>query len=272
MEQGDSSEEEGLKKTMFCSGCGSYRCQRVAVHCREADKVSRLSHLLETLNPVVSDGYAKIPVVSEQFLASLNRQVAEMAERAANREAEKCKTRRNREERRFGHVEEITSGRYWGRLAECIQKERKDPGSFLLHQTKDQSLVDYAYAQMMQASTNVGRALYNQLKLQEDALAGGRRYRRDSAAAAVGQVVAHTQLKKAVVQVCAKSDAVRAGEDICWELPSSMPKQGACNGSGAWTGCPKSVLGSRRRRASADPSRSCVQRPGGGASRLERWS
>ena len=76
VEQGDSSEEEGLAKTMFCSGCGNYRCQRMAMHCRDGDKVLRLSRLLETLNPEVGDGYAEIPKVSVAFLVSLTKQVA----------------------------------------------------------------------------------------------------------------------------------------------------------------------------------------------------
>ena len=82
-----------------------------------------------------------------------------MSERAGIREAEKAEVRRRREERRRGRVDEITSGRFWTHLLECIQREREDPGSFLLHHTKDQKYVDYAYAQVMQASTNVGGGL-----------------------------------------------------------------------------------------------------------------
>ena len=132
VDQGDSSDEAELKKTMFCSGCGSYRCQRTASHCREANKLDRLSRLLETFAPDKKDENAKIHEAAVSFLADLLRYVAEMAKRAAERESQKKDIRRLIEERRRGRADEITSGSFWAHLAECIEKERADPGSCIL--------------------------------------------------------------------------------------------------------------------------------------------
>ena len=67
-------------------------------------------------------------------------------------------------------------------MSDGIEKERNDPGSYILSNAKDQRAVDYTYAQILQASTNIGSALYKQMKLQKAAISEGRRYRKDSAA------------------------------------------------------------------------------------------
>ena len=210
-EQGDSSEEEGLGKTEYCTGCGSFRCQRNAIKCREQGKIERLSFLLETLLPDQQDNHAKVRKEAEVFLVSLVHLLKDMNVNVCERDLEKVEVRRRVEERRRGRADEVTSGRFWKLVGDGIEKERSDPGSYILSNAKDQRQVDYTYAQILQASTNIGPVLQRQMKIQKAAISEGRRYRKDSAAESMSQVVAHTNLKKAVVLACSQNTEIRRG-------------------------------------------------------------
>ena len=85
VDQSESSEEEGLKKTRFCSGCGNERCRRDAVECRDLQKVDRISFLLESFSPAEEDQDAKLRDM--EFFAQLLATVAQMNKNVAERDS-----------------------------------------------------------------------------------------------------------------------------------------------------------------------------------------